>query len=186
METIVITLPDSQRVYIEEQIRLGGYRNASEYFNNLVLEERKRQAQKRLETILIEDIESGPAEPMTAEDWEEIRRTVRKRERHPQLKEIIAKTRLGLENLYGEQLDRLILFGSQARGDARPDSDIDLLIVLKNSFDYSQKSDRISYLIADICLEHTVVISCVFATLQKYQEYDGGLFRNIRQEGMPV
>ena len=56
METIVITLPDSQRVYIEEQIRLGGYSNASEYFNNLVLEERKRQAQKRLETMLIEDI----------------------------------------------------------------------------------------------------------------------------------
>ena len=55
METIVITLPDSQRVYIEEQIRLGGYSNASEYFNNLVLEERKRQAQKRLETMLIED-----------------------------------------------------------------------------------------------------------------------------------
>ncbi|MDE5088224.1 MAG: nucleotidyltransferase domain-containing protein [Trichodesmium sp. St16_bin2-tuft] len=111
---------------------------------------------------------------------------MRKRERHPQLKEIIAKTRLGLENLYGQQLDRLILFGSQARGDARPDSDIDLLIVLKNSFDYSQESDRISYLIADICLEYTVVISCVFATLQKYQEYDGGLFRNIRQEGIPV
>ena len=83
-------------------------------------------------------------------------------------------------------LDRLILFGSQARGDARPDSDIDLLIVLRNSFDYSQESDRISYLIADICLEYTVVISCVFATLQKYQEYDGGLFRNIRQEGIPV
>ena len=69
METIVITLPDSQRVYIEEQIRLGGYSNASEYFNNLVLEERKRQAQKRLETMLIEDIESGPAEPMSPKDW---------------------------------------------------------------------------------------------------------------------
>ncbi|NER03673.1 MAG: nucleotidyltransferase domain-containing protein [Okeania sp. SIO3C4] len=123
---------------------------------------------------------------MIAEDWEEVRRTVGKLERHPQLKEIIAKTRLGLENIYGERLEKLVLFGSQARGDARQDSDIDLLIVLKNPFDYSTESDRISYLIADICLEHTVVINSVFATLQKYQEYDGGLFRNIRQEGIPV
>ncbi|MGK7955899.1 MAG: type II toxin-antitoxin system ParD family antitoxin [Crocosphaera sp.] len=79
MESIIITLPDSERVYIEEQIRLGGYSNASEYFSNLVRQERERQAKERLETMLIEGIESGPAEPMTAEDWEEIRRTVRER-----------------------------------------------------------------------------------------------------------
>jgi len=77
METIVISLPDSQRVYVEEQIRLGGYNNASEYFSFLV--ERERQARQRLETMLIEGIESGPAEPMRAEDWKEIRRAVRER-----------------------------------------------------------------------------------------------------------
>ncbi|NJL69963.1 MAG: nucleotidyltransferase domain-containing protein [Microcoleus sp. SM1_3_4] len=33
--------------------------------------------------------------------------------------------------MYGEQLDKIVLFGSQARGNARPDSDIDILIVLK-------------------------------------------------------
>ncbi|NEP42411.1 MAG: nucleotidyltransferase domain-containing protein [Okeania sp. SIO2H7] len=104
----------------------------------------------------------------------------------PRLKEIIAQTRLGLEKIYGEELERVILFGSQARGDARADSDIDLLIVLKNPFDYSTESNRISFLIADICLEHTVVINCVFATVQHYQEYDNGLFRNIRREGISV
>ncbi|MGD1702399.1 nucleotidyltransferase domain-containing protein [Dapis sp. BLCC M229] len=105
---------------------------------------------------------------------------------NPQLKEIIAKTRQGLEKIYGEQLERIVLFGSQARGDAKPDSDIDVLIVLKNQFNYSQERNRISVLIADICLEHTVVISCIFTTIQKYQEYENGLFRNIRQEGITI
>ena len=77
METIVISLPDSQRVYLEEQIRLGGYSNASEYFSLLI--ERERQAKERLETMLIEGIESGPAEPMTAGDWENIRQAVREK-----------------------------------------------------------------------------------------------------------
>ena len=82
---------------------------------------------------------------------------------NPQLKEIIAQTRLGLEKIYGEQIERVVLFGSQARGDARADSDIDLLIVLKNPFSYSTESDRISFLIADLCLEYSVLISCAFA-----------------------
>jgi hypothetical protein len=55
-----------------------------------------------------------------------------------QIPTIITKTQQGLKKIYGEQLEKIILFGSQARGDARPDSDIDILIVLKNPFNYSQ------------------------------------------------
>jgi predicted nucleotidyltransferase len=105
---------------------------------------------------------------------------------NPHIQTIITQTSQGLKNLYGEQLDQLLLFGSQARGDAKADSDIDILIVLKNSFDYSKESDKISHFIANLCLEYNILISCAFATHEQLQNYNNAFFRNIRREGVVI
>ncbi|MEG4505403.1 nucleotidyltransferase domain-containing protein [Microcoleus sp. F6_B4] len=47
------------------------------------------------------------------------------------LKNILMQLRSHFEQLYGDRLTQMVLYGSQARGDARPDSDIDILVVLK-------------------------------------------------------
>jgi len=65
---------------------------------------------------------------------------------------IIAQLRQALERMYGEQLVKIVLFGSQARGDARPDSDIDILILLNQPFNYGYENERISFPVAEICL----------------------------------
>ena len=46
------------------------------------------------------------------------------------LSEILAELRHYLEAFYSDRLVQIILYGSQARGDAQPDSDIDVLNVL--------------------------------------------------------
>jgi predicted nucleotidyltransferase len=42
----------------------------------------------------------------------------------------IAKFRAALAEMYGDRLERVVLFGSHARGDAQPDSDYDVAIFL--------------------------------------------------------
>jgi uncharacterized protein len=45
---------------------------------------------------------------------------------------ILRRLRIELEQLYGPRLERIILFGSRARGDARLDSDWDVAVVLRD------------------------------------------------------
>ena len=59
--------------------------------------------------------------------------------------EILAELRRERQSLYGERLEHIVLFGSQARGDAEPDSDIDVLVVLKGAVEPGVEIDRTSH-----------------------------------------
>ncbi len=63
------------RVHIEEQIISGAYNSISEYFIDLAQQDQKRKAQARLETLLLEGINSQGQEP-TPEYWQNLRSTV--------------------------------------------------------------------------------------------------------------
>jgi antitoxin ParD1/3/4 len=76
MTTMNISLPDSMRTFIDQKVVQGGYSTASEYIRQLVREDQKRAAQERLETLLMEGMDSGPSKEMTREDWDELRRRV--------------------------------------------------------------------------------------------------------------
>lgn len=52
------------------------------------------------------------------------------------------RVRTILAACYGERLKQLVLFGSQARGDADPESDIDLLVVLAGPVDDAKEHER--------------------------------------------
>ena len=56
----------------------------------------------------------------------------------------------GLEALYGHRIERVALFGSRARGDARENFDYDVAVFLKDLADRWQELDRIVPLVTDI------------------------------------
>ena len=57
----------------------------------------------------------------------------------------------------GENLQNVILFGSQAQGNAKPDSDYDLLVVLKNVCSYSLKR-KILDICCELCVKYEVLL----------------------------
>jgi predicted nucleotidyltransferase len=105
-----------------------------------------------------------------------------------QVKRILAELRQELERLYGDRLRHLILFGSQARGDAEPgwDSDIDVLVVLRGPVVSGEEIERSSRIVADLSLRHDVAVSRIFMDEDRFRYRSGPLLRNVRRDGIPV
>ncbi|HXG68321.1 MAG TPA: type II toxin-antitoxin system ParD family antitoxin [Blastocatellia bacterium] len=71
MTSLNISLPESLREFVEEQVKTGGYGTASEYLRELIRADRKRKAQERLEALLLEGLDS-PAQEITDRDWTDL------------------------------------------------------------------------------------------------------------------
>lgn len=73
MATITISLPEPMREFVESEVLNGSYSSASELFRELVREHQKRKTQERLESLLLEGLESGQSIEVT-QDYLEKRR----------------------------------------------------------------------------------------------------------------
>ena len=90
-----------------------------------------------------------------------------------------------LERLYGDRLERVLLFGSRARGDARPDSDWDVAVFLRGYDGNREEWSRLSSLAFDILLETGIDLSLQpFAPEELARRTP--LMHEIRREGVPL
>ena len=68
MSTFTIRLPDSAVQFVRQQASARGFKTAEDFLATLVTD-----AQERLEAALVHGLDSGPARPMTGEDWNKLR-----------------------------------------------------------------------------------------------------------------
>lgn len=73
MTSMNISLPESLRSFVEEQVETEGYGTASEYIRELLREAKRKKEDKRIEALLIEGLDSGPAIEVTPEWWEQFK-----------------------------------------------------------------------------------------------------------------
>ena len=73
MTTMNISVPDEMKAFVETRMAQEGFASASEYLRALIRDAQKRQAKRELEAKFREALESGPAVPMTRDDWVALR-----------------------------------------------------------------------------------------------------------------
>ena len=79
MTSVNISLPTNQRQFVESKVSRGGYSTVSEYFRELIRQDEKREAEARVEASLLQALESGEPTPMTKQDWDDVRKEVKRR-----------------------------------------------------------------------------------------------------------
>lgn len=91
----------------------------------------------------------------------------------------------GIKSIVGDNLVRIVLYGSVARGTATEESDIDIAIIVKQEFDIELR-DKVVELAVDIDLKYDTVLSIVDIDYNKYLEWQDIMpfYKNIKQEGI--
>lgn len=95
---------------------------------------------------------------------------------------VLSKFRAALDALYGDRIERVVLFGSRARGDALPDSDYDVAVFLKDLADRWAEADKIAVIATDVLDETGEVIHAMPYRAGSYRERTP-LMHELRREG---
>ena len=66
---------------------------------------------------------------------------------------ILKRFRAALDEMYGERAERVVLFGSRARGDAHKDSDYDVAVFLRDMADRAAEMNRLADLSTKIIVD---------------------------------
>jgi len=102
------------------------------------------------------------------------------------LSSILAELRAALEKTYERRLVQVILYGSQARGDAEAGSDIDVLVVLKGPVRPGEEIARLGPFLTDLLLAHGTLVSCAFVSEERFRREQSPFLMNVRREGVVV
>ena len=96
---------------------------------------------------------------------------------------ILRRFRTALNELYGDRIERVVLFGSHARGDAHEGSDYDIAVFLKDLTDRWREFHRLADLRTDILADTGIFIEARPFRAGRYHERTP-LMDEIRREGI--
>jgi len=98
---------------------------------------------------------------------------------------VLKRFRAALDAIYGAPVERVVLFGSRARGDARPDSDYDVAVFLRDMADRFAEMDRLADLGTNILNETGEFVHAMPYRAGSYDE-PTPLMLAVRSEGVDL
>src|SRR6266542_392684 len=91
-----------------------------------------------------------------------------------------------LRGLYGQRLRKVVLFGSWARGDAHPESDIDLLVVLDDVKDRMAEHRAMNDILYRHSLDNDTVVTALPVSSEDFERPRWPALIRARIEGQPI
>jgi len=98
---------------------------------------------------------------------------------------ILKRFRAALDELYGDRIERVVLYGSRARGDHREDSDYDVAVFLHDLTNYWGEADRIVEIETDILYDTGAVINALPFPAGAYRQRTG-FMHEVRLDGLDL
>ncbi len=90
-----------------------------------------------------------------------------------------------LDSKFSQEITQTLLFGSKARGDSNKDSDIDLLIILKE--ENAQIRWEILTLASQVSLEYDLLINPVISTTKRVERQRGfSFYKNAARDAIQL
>ena len=92
-----------------------------------------------------------------------------------------------IRKIYGSHLRKVILYGSYARGDFHPDSDIDIMILLDiTDLDLKEYNIKLSYMTFDFNLDHDLDIKPIAKNEEHFKKWldNYPFYANVNREGV--
>ncbi len=99
---------------------------------------------------------------------------------------LLNELKASLVELYGQRLFTLILFGSQARGEATPDSDIDVMAVLNDPVKPVEEIKRTSDLRWDLMNRYGELVSIIPTAKSEFLASEISFLRVVKREGIEL
>ncbi|MFM7602050.1 MAG: nucleotidyltransferase domain-containing protein, partial [Pseudanabaena sp.] len=102
------------------------------------------------------------------------------------LSDLLIELKASLVKLYGDRLFSLILFGSQARGEATPDSDIDVMAVLNDPVNVAEEIYRTSDIRYHFLNEYGELVSIIPTAKSAFLDSAISFIRVVKREGIEL
>lgn len=106
--------------------------------------------------------------------------------RKPPVDPVLTRFRAAVAEIYGDRIERVVLFGSRARGDARPDSDYDVAVFLRDLADRDAEMNRLADLATDVLYRDGQFIHAMPYRAGSYNDERLPLMHEIRAEGVDL
>jgi predicted nucleotidyltransferase len=105
----------------------------------------------------------------------------------PIINQVANEYKSSLQNLYGNELVELVLFGSYARGDYHEESDVDFAVVHKSpDIRSSAEIPKTAAISSRLSLKYGLMVSSLHTSFQKKQTSMQGVYQDIRKEGIVI